>query len=47
LVEDRIYRPALPHDVALNIIKEERGQLFDPVLADIFCANHELFRRSR
>jgi putative two-component system response regulator len=47
LVEDRIYRPALPHDVALNIIKEERGQLFDPVLADIFTENHEKFRRQR
>ncbi|MDR2199554.1 MAG: response regulator [Deltaproteobacteria bacterium] len=45
LVEDRIYRPALPHDVAMNIMKEEKGKLFDPVLADVFCENHLMFKR--
>jgi putative two-component system response regulator len=45
LVEDRIYRPALPHDTAMSIMAEERGRLFDPVLADVFLASHELFRR--
>jgi putative two-component system response regulator len=47
LVEDRIYRPALPHDVAMTIMHEEKGRLFDPMLADLFCANHELFKRGR
>ena len=47
LVEDRIYRPALPHGVAIDIIREERGKLFDPVLADVFTDNHEKFRRRR
>jgi putative two-component system response regulator len=47
LVEDRIYRPALPHETALSIILGERGELFDPVLVDVFSENHELFRRVR
>jgi putative two-component system response regulator len=44
LAEDRIYRPALPHDKALAIMAEERGRIFDPVLLDVFLENGPAFR---
>ncbi|MDR0355955.1 MAG: response regulator [Deltaproteobacteria bacterium] len=45
LVEDRIYRRALPHASAVRIIKEGRGTTFDPVLVDVFVDNDALFER--
>jgi putative two-component system response regulator len=36
LVNDRVYRPALPEDKALAIMKEGRGTHFDPRILDIF-----------
>jgi putative two-component system response regulator len=36
LVSDRVYRPALPEDKALVIMKEGRGTHFDPRLLDVF-----------
>jgi putative two-component system response regulator len=36
LVSDRVYRPALPEDKALTIMKEGRGTHFDPRILDIF-----------
>jgi putative two-component system response regulator len=45
LVEDRIYRPALPHSEALSIMREGRGTSFDPVVTDVFVANDGLFKR--
>jgi putative two-component system response regulator len=44
LVEDRIYRPALPHDSAMRIMASERGKIFDPVLLDVFLENDPAFR---
>jgi len=36
LVSDRVYRPALPEDKALAIMKEGRSTHFDPDILDIF-----------
>jgi putative two-component system response regulator len=36
LVSDRVYRPALPEDKALAIMKEGRGTHFDPQILDLF-----------
>ena len=36
LVNDRVYRPALPEDKALAIMKEGRSTHFDPHILDIF-----------
>ena len=36
LTRDRVYREAMPHDVAIEIIKEGRGTQFDPAVVDAF-----------
>ena len=33
---DRVYRPAMPVEKVLDMIKEERGNSFDPKLVDVF-----------
>jgi response regulator RpfG family c-di-GMP phosphodiesterase len=37
MVFDRIYRKALPHDVALAEIEKNSGTQFDPTVVKIFC----------
>ena len=37
MVFDRIYRKALPHDVALAEIEKNSGTQFDPDCVRIFC----------
>lgn len=39
LTMDRCYRPAIADDTALEMLRRERGRLFDPVVADAFL-NH-------
>lgn len=36
MTEDRIYRKALGHDVAVNELKSQAGKQFDPVVVDAF-----------
>ena len=36
LTSDRVYRPAFPVEEAIRMMREERGQHFDPVLLDAF-----------
>jgi HD-GYP domain-containing protein (c-di-GMP phosphodiesterase class II) len=36
LTSDRPYRRALPHAVAVTMIQERRGTMYDPVIADAF-----------
>ena len=36
LVHDRVYRPAMPEDQALAIMRAGRGSHFDPRLFDLF-----------
>ncbi|MDR1038156.1 MAG: response regulator [Deltaproteobacteria bacterium] len=43
LVEDRIYRPAMPHDQACKIILEGEGSQFDPGILDSFSRCHQNF----
>lgn len=43
LISKRVYKAAMPHDMARNIIIEERGKQFDPNVVDTFLAKEELF----
>lgn len=36
LTMDRVYRPAMPFDVALGMLVEQRGAAFDPRIVDVF-----------
>ena len=36
LITKRVYKPAFPHEDAVNIIKEESGKHFDPDVVDVF-----------
>ena len=36
LISCRVYKPAMPHDLAVEIIRKGRGTHFDPDLADAF-----------
>ena len=36
LTSDRPYRRALPHAVAMTMIQERRGTMYDPEIADAF-----------
>lgn len=45
LVEARPYKPAFPHEKAVNIMLEGRGAQFDPQLIDVFSKIHEEFER--
>ncbi len=39
----RVYKPAFPHEKAMEIILEGREKHFDPVLVDLFAASHQEF----
>lgn len=39
LTMDRVYRPAFPVDVALQMLADERGRAFDPAVVDAFMAH--------
>jgi len=43
LVSERPYKKPFSHEQAVDIIKEDSGQHFDPGLVDIFLANHQKF----
>ena len=45
LISKRVYKPAFPHEKAVEIIHEGRDRHFDPVITDAFLANHEEFRK--
>ncbi|MDR1045956.1 MAG: response regulator [Candidatus Adiutrix sp.] len=45
LVSDRIYRKAMSHEEACDIIKKGRESSFDPGLVDVFCEINDLFCR--
>jgi putative two-component system response regulator len=47
LTSDRPYRPALPFQRAVEIMQEERGSHFDPVMLDLFLGSDELTRMYR
>ena len=39
----RVYKPAFPHEKALEIIQEGRAKHFDPALVDLFIESHREF----
>ncbi len=45
LTHDRIYRPAMSHERALEILAQGRGTHFDPNLLDLFFSELSEFRR--
>ena len=44
LISSRVYKPGMPHEQALGIIREGRGSHFDPDICDAFLANADRFR---
>ncbi|PZW47605.1 two-component system response regulator [Pseudomonas sp. URMO17WK12:I2] len=44
LISRRVYKPGMPHEQAVGIIREGRGSHFDPDICDVFVANAERFR---
>lgn len=46
LISPRCYKTSLPRDKALDIIKEETGTHFDPILAHIFISIQEQYSAS-
>lgn len=47
LTSRRVYKEAFAHTVARNIIVEESGSHFDPVIVDAFTASEEQFKAIR
>lgn len=44
LISRRVYKPAFPHDKAVDIIRAGRGSHFDPDIADVFLEIADEFR---
>jgi putative two-component system response regulator len=47
LTSPRVYRPAFPFEVALEMVKAERGRHFDPFVLDALLSSLDDFRRIR
>jgi putative two-component system response regulator len=45
LISKRVYKDIYPHEVAVEIIKEERGSHFDPDVTDAFLELEQEFKR--
>ncbi|RNC28785.1 MAG: Cyclic di-GMP phosphodiesterase response regulator RpfG [Candidatus Dichloromethanomonas elyunquensis] len=45
LITSRVYKPALSHYQAVNIIRECRGKAFDPQIVDVFLQFKDHFHR--
>jgi putative two-component system response regulator len=43
LISRRVYKEGMPHEKAVAIIRDGRGQHFDPDITDAFLAIHEEF----
>ncbi len=44
LKSDRVYRPSLPEDKVISLLKEGSGKKFDPELLEIFLNNIEMMK---
>jgi len=44
IISHRVYKPALPHEEAVRVMREKRGTHFDPAVVDAFLEVHEEFR---
>jgi len=45
LVSTRVYKPAMPHEKAIDIIREGSGTQFDPVIITALMEMHEEFKQ--
>lgn len=45
LVSKRIYKAAIPHDEAVQIIKSSKGKQFDPEIVDMFLINESQIKK--
>lgn len=45
LLSDRVYRPAIPEETVLRMIKADRGKKFDPEICDVMLDNIVEIRR--
>lgn len=45
LRQDKVYREGMSHEKAVEIIKEESGVSFDPVLVEIFVKENKIFEK--
>ncbi|MGL4802365.1 MAG: HD domain-containing phosphohydrolase [Cetobacterium sp.] len=45
LRQKRVYKDGFSHDTAIEIIKKERGQHFDPAIVDVFLIYNEDFNK--
>ncbi|MCK5162421.1 MAG: two-component system response regulator, partial [Desulfobacula sp.] len=45
LISKRIYKPPFPHDKAVTIITDGKGQHFDPDMVDAFLELEDQFRQ--
>jgi putative two-component system response regulator len=43
LISRRVYKSAMPHEVAVGIIVDGRGSHFDPAIVDAFITVHPRF----
>jgi len=46
LTSDRVYKKAITHEQALEIIRQERGRHFDPVITDVFISLGDRIRET-
>ena len=44
LISRRVYKPSMPANEALEIIRDGRGSYFDPRIVDCFLRQHDVFR---
>ena len=44
LISRRVYKEGMPHEAAVQIIREGRGSHFDPDICDAFLANVDAFQ---
>ena len=44
LISERVYKPAFPHDEAVEIIAEGSGTHFEPVIVDVFLSIESTFK---
>ncbi|MCG9750294.1 two-component system response regulator [Vibrio brasiliensis] len=44
LISERVYKPAFPHEKAVQIIKESSGSHFEPLLVETFLAVEDQFK---
>ena len=47
LVHSRVYRPAVPEDEVLSMLREDRGRHFDPHVLDAFLSSVDAMREIR